>query len=300
MTAYGYVNTGHPGLSSPMRRMWILFSILILHFAIIGGPLFWNWAHGKLSPPKENRFKVKLGEITPSHAPEVGPPERTRPRPTPPAAAPAPAEPKIAPRPKPKPKPRPAEPKIVPRPKPKPKSRPKPRPAEPKIAPRPRPVEPKVVPRPVRDANSRSAAQNRRQNRRQNIEDQVYQAPGGNNFNPNVRIGSRDTGQVRGPADHKTPQGGLTQADEAYYNNLKRFLDFRWVEPPRSLLGGQRPTAVLELTIAADGRVLGAKLSESSGNAMMEASIRRLIKVLDRVPAPPNGQLTILVDMEIK
>ncbi|MBQ6352515.1 MAG: energy transducer TonB, partial [Lentisphaeria bacterium] len=50
----------------------------------------------------------------------------------------------------------------------------------------------------------------------------------------------------------------------------------------------------------ADGRVLGAKLSESSGNAMMEASIRRLIKVLDRVPAPPNGQLTILVDMEIK
>ena len=128
----------------------------------------------------------------------------------------------------------------------------------------------------------------------------MYQPPGGWNFNPNVKIGTRDRGQVKGPADHKTPQGGLTQEEEAYYASLKKFLDFRWVEPSRTVLGDQRPTAVLELTIAADGRVLGARIVESSGNASMDASVKRLIKVLDRVPVPPNGQLTILVDMEVK
>ena len=290
MTYYGYMRESPRSLSSPARRAWIFVNVLLLHFAIIGGPWLWMQLRGKVSPPKENRFKVKLGDTTPSHAPEVGPPERTRPRPAPPSPpTPAPPEPKVVPR----PKPRPAEPKIAPRPKPKPKpnTRPKPRPAEPRVV--PRKAEPKVV-------NKRDSAQKRQEVKRRNIEDQIYHPPGGNNFNPNVKIGSRNAGQVKGPADHKTPQGGLTQAEEAYYASLKKFLDFRWVEPSRTVLGDLRPTAVLELNIAADGRVLGAKIVESSGNVSMEASVRRLISVLDRVPAPPNGQLTILVNMEVK
>ena len=92
----------------------------------------------------------------------------------------------------------------------------------------------------------------------------------------------------------------MTQEDAAYYAILKRFLGPpKWIAPSRTVLGDLRPTAVLELTIAADGRVLGARIVESSGNVSMDNSVKRLIKVLDRVPAPPHGELTVLVDMEV-
>ena len=58
------------------------------------------------------------------------------------------------------------------------------------------------------------------------------------------------------------------------------------------------PHATIELKIAADGRVLSAKLESASGNARMDASIRQLIKRLDRVPRPPYAPYTILVDMD--
>ena len=298
MTQYAYIGGAPPSLSSPARRGWILLNILALHILVIGGPWFWMWAHGKLVPPKENRFKVKLGELTPSHAPEVGPPERTRPTAAPPApATPAPPEPAIQP-PK-KAKPAPPEPKIT-RPKPKAVPQPKePKVGRPKQKAAPQPKEPKIT-RSTAKTTGKSKNQSQRQSQHKNPQDQVYQPPGGWNFNPNVKIGTHDRGQVKGPADHKTPQGGLTQEEAAYYAALKKFLDFRWVEPSRTVLGDLRPTAVLELTIAADGRVLGARIVESSGNVSMDASVRRLIKVLDRVPVPPNGQLTILVDMEVK
>lgn len=299
MIQYAYSGGTPPGLSSPVRRGWILLCIMTLHVLVIGGPWFWMWAHGKLLPPKENRFKVKLGELTPSHAPEVGPPERTRPTAAPPAPpTPAPPEPTIQ-TPKPKAKPAPPEPTI--RPPKKVKPPPEPNVVRQKSKPVPQPKEPKLTRATSKSTGKKQKqSQNQRQSRHNDPQDQVYQPPGGWNFNPNVKIGTRDRGQVKGPADHKTPQGGLTQEEEAYYASLKKFLDFRWVEPSRTVLGDQRPTAVLELTIAADGRVLGARIVESSGNASMDASVKRLIKVLDRVPVPPNGQLTILVDMEVK
>ena len=103
-----------------------------------------------------------------------------------------------------------------------------------------------------------------------------------------------------GKPNHQTPQGGLTEADEAYYNRLKQLLDFKWAQPPDSLLGGQRPQATIELEISADGRVLSARIIRKSGVFSMDESIRLLLKALDRVPRPPNGALIVDVNMEVK
>jgi len=286
-----------------MRRWRIFCHVFILHALIIGGPMVWLWAHGKLFPPKENAFKVKLGDITPSHAEVVGPPERLRPaaNPSPPAPAPPP-EPAVPTPPKPKPRPVPSEPvvKPLPKPKPRPRAKPKPKPrpkkvvrpkAEPKVTLPPRHSTRPVKPSPRHSHRPTSVAE---------AQSQVYRPSGGSNFNPNVKIGSRDAGQVKGPADHKTPQGGLTKSEEAYYASLKKFLDVKWVEPSRILLGDLRPKTAIELDIAPDGRVLRARIVQASGNGPMDDSIRRMFKVLDRVPAPPNGRMKISVLMEVQ
>ena len=294
MTGCDFGRVGVPPLDPPSRRIRIFFCILLAHVLVIGGPLLWLWMRGRLSPPRENAFKVKLGDLTPSHAETVGKPERLRPGNTPPS--PAPSEPVVKPPPKPRPAPRtPSEPVVKPRPrprtppepavKPRPRHKVKPQPAV-KTRPKPRVAEPTVKPR---RASSVEEAQR-----------QVYRPAGGENFNRNVKIGSRDAGQVRGRPDHKTPQGGLTKDEEAYYASLKKFLDIKWVEPSRTHLGDLRPKATLELNIAADGRVLDARIIEASGNGSMDESIRRLIRVLDRVPTPPDGALRIYVQMEVK
>ncbi len=97
-----------------------------------------------------------------------------------------------------------------------------------------------------------------------------------------------------------TQQGALTEADEAYHRKLRDILDFRWKEPPDSLLNGRRPQTTIELEIAADGRVVGAGVVKESGIGPMDESIRRLLKSLDRLPPPPRGAMKIHVNMAIK
>ena len=296
MTVYEFSRPSIPPLSPPSRRVRIFFFILLAHLLAIGGPLAWMWARGRLNPPKEVAFKVKLGDVTPSHAPVVGEPERLRPNAGKSSPPPEP-EVKLPP----KPKPRPVEPKVKLPPKPKPK----PKPAEPKVKippkPKNKPAEPRVnVPKRTKPAVKPRSTAVRRPTTEAEAQSQVYRPAGGNNFNRNVKIGTRDAGQKKGPADNKTPQGGLTKDEEAYYASLKKFLDVKWVEPSRTHLGDLRPKATLELEISADGRVLNARIVEASGNVSMDESIRRLIKVLDRVPTPPDGALKILVQMEVK
>ena len=97
-----------------------------------------------------------------------------------------------------------------------------------------------------------------------------------------------------------TQQGALTEADEAYHRKLRNILDFKWKEPPDSLLNGRRPQTTIELEISADGRVVGASVVKESGNGPMDESIRRLLKTLDRLPPPPRGAMKIHVNMAVK
>ncbi len=295
MNYSGIGRSAPPPLSSPERRWRIFCHILLVHVVIIGGPLLWLWLSGKLFPPRENVFKVKLGGAEPSHAPVVGPPERLRPSSGSRAPErPRPAEPTVPA----VPQKRPMEPAVKPivKPRPRPKPRPKARPK----------AETPAKSRPSRNSASRkprpSPERIRRPTSMEEAQAQVYRPSdsGGANFNRNVPLGSRDAGQARGAADNRTPQGGLTEAEEAYYARLKKHLDFKWSEPSRVQLGEARPKSTIELNIAADGRVLNARVVERSGNVFMDDSIQRLIRVLDRVPAPPGGALKIYVLMEVK
>lgn len=310
MTAYG--NNDHArDLSSSGRRLALSALVVALHVVFIGGPWLWMELSGKFSKPKENRFKVKLGSTEPSHAPIVGPPEQTRPTPHPPSPAPAPAPP---PEPTPQPRPRPKlppEPKPQPRPKPKtkpkPKARPKPK-AKPKQPPKTAvkpPPEPPATTRPRRSSSARNSAANSRSDAdRKNAkpkDDGVFNDGGNNKFNPNVRIGSRNAGQVKGKWDNRTPQGGANKDEERYQASLTAFVYDRWTPAEQVFWqNGKPPIGVVELTIAADGRVLSAKLETPSGNARMDASIRQMIKVLDRVPRPPFAPYSILVELNPK
>ena len=199
-------------------------------------------------------------------------------------------KPKARPKPKPKPKPRPVpkEPTVV-----KPKARPKPKPKPNSIR------EPAVKPSPSPRQNPRNGRQQSRQ-RPKEKDDGIYHPPGGSNFNPNVKIGSRDAGQLRGPADHRTPMAGKDdEADRKWQTDVQMYVDRLWTPPENVFWGDDPPQAVLELVIASDGRVIRARLVKSSGNARMDGTIENLIRQLKgrTVPRPPQGQQTVEVEL---
>ena len=300
-------------LDRPATRWFTGAVILTLHVVIIGMTVLWGGGCRSTKEPKEKIYKVKLGGSEPSHAPEVGPPERLRPTGDP--SPPVPSEPAVAPSPKPvpkepkvtpsKPKPVPKEPKVRPT-RPKPKSRPKPVPKEPKVVnskvrpqskSKPAPREPGVKPSSSARQNSRN---NRQQAKQRPKDDGIYHPPGGSNFNPNVKIGSRDTGQLKGPADHRTPMAGKDdEADRKWQSDVQTYVDRLWTPPENVFWGDNPPQAVLELVIASDGRVLRARLVKSSGNARMDGTIQNLIQQLKgrKAPVPPGGQQTIEVEL---
>ncbi len=117
---------------------------------------------------------------------------------------------------------------------------------------------------------------------------QVYQG-GGTNYNPNVPIGTRNTGQELGKQDNRTPGGGRDAALARYMENAGRYLKTRWIAPPRSLLGDRLPEVLIELEIAADGRIRGKRIIRASGSGAMDESVKRMLEVLDRIPAPPSA-----------
>jgi len=266
-------------------RYWkICAGVFLMHTILLGVPLLWAALDAFFRPPKVNAFRVKIGPKELSHAPQVGPPERTRPG----GGAPVPAEPKV----------------VVPKPKPKPKVKPRRTPKEPKVTipkptPRPRPniKEPKVVVPRQTAKSSAGKTKPRRDITPKRQDDGIYHPPkgsgdiaiGGRNFNPNVPIGTRNRGQEKGKEDHRTPGGGLTEEMETYNRKAGMYLKNVWMQPSKSLLGNQLPAVTIELEIAADGRVTGKRILKASGIAAMDDSAKSLLRRLDRMPAPPKA-----------
>ncbi len=295
------------------HRGKIFTHVLVIHLLILFGPIgylaFENWRN----PPEENAFRVKIGGRELSHDWEVGPPERRPPSPNPGAAAPAPAapEPEV-----PEPAPRvaePAAPKIAPPPRIKEPAAPKvKRTARQQAKPKTKP-KPKTRPKSSAKQSSRSTAKpksssrSRTSTRPRNVEEaqrQVYRPGnsgkigGGSNYNSAVPIGSRDVGQAYGKPDHRTPGGGAKdEFDMRYGIRVGNYLKYRWTQPPRSLLGDRLPEVLIQLSIAADGRVTDARVLKPSGVKAMDESIKRLLANLDRVPTPPNGKVTFQLVM---
>lgn len=295
------------------HRGKIFTHVLVIHLLILFGPIgylaFENWRN----PPEENAFRVKIGGRELSHDWEVGPPERRPPSPNPGAAAPEPAapEPEV-----PEPSPQVAEPtapKIAPPPRIREPATPKvKRPARQQAKPKTKP-KPKTRPKSSAKQSSRSTAKpksssrSRTSTRPRNVEEaqrQVYRPGnsgkigGGSNYNSAVPIGSRDVGQAYGKPDHRTPGGGAKdEFDMRYGIRVGNYLKYRWTQPPRSLLGDRLPEVLIQLSIAADGRVTDARVLKPSGVKAMDESIKRLLANLDRVPTPPNGKVTFQLVM---
>ena len=262
------------------------------HVCVVLGPLWLGSLAGK-KKPKEEMFRVKIGGKALSQGPQVGMPER-RVRPL--APPPEPDIPKVTPKPEVVPEPQIplVKPKPVVKPKPKPVVKPRPKPV---VKPRPRPA---VKPKPVVKPRPKPVVKPRRPDPL----DDVYQDVQPRNDNFNVPAGSRNRSQKYAPKhDNKTPGGGR-KADEAafvrYGKNVERYIYSRWVEPPRSLLQGEFPETVIELTIGADGRVSRAEIVRSSGNRSMEASVKALLARLDLLPRPPEGDITFRITLKTR
>jgi colicin import membrane protein len=72
------------------RRLWIFLIFAAIHAIVILGPVGCFWLAEDEDKQKEIAFRVDLGGLEPSHAPEVGEPERLRPGNTPPPSEPEP------------------------------------------------------------------------------------------------------------------------------------------------------------------------------------------------------------------
>ena len=276
-----------PQETKEAARNWKIRSVIMLvHILCIGLPFLWSVLDNYFRPPKVNMFRVKIGPKELSTAPEVGPPERTRPTGTPPREPSVPVPPKEPSVPVP-----PKEPKVKIPQKPKPKAKPKPKK---KSRPKAKPKK-KVVKKPTA---SKRPSKRKPARPRRNLESEVYRpkpgtnefrAPGGTNFNQNVRIGTRNRGQQRGPQDNRTPGGGLTEELESFYQRAGLYLKNVGIQPPNSLLGNSLPEVTIELQIAADGRVTGKRILKSSGIQAMDDSVKRLLSRLERMPMPPRA-----------
>jgi len=110
-----------------------------------------------------------------------------------------------------------------------------------------------------------------------------------------VPIGDHDAAQVYGKKpDYGTPQGGLTANEQAYQKKLGTFLKGLWTPPSKLLLKDTLPSTTIEIAIAADGRVLSAKIIKPSGNREMDMSVARMITRLYRMTVPMNGRNNVI------
>ncbi|MDD5728540.1 MAG: TonB family protein [Victivallales bacterium] len=86
---------------------------------------------------------------------------------------------------------------------------------------------------------------------------------------------------------------------QSYENSVGAYLYQQWKTPDKSVLGGKHPEVKVSLNIAADGRLLGAKILNSSGIAAMDNSVKQLLTELKYLPAPPDGARDIVLILEV-
>ncbi len=121
-------------------------------------------------------------------------------------------------------------------------------------------------------------------------------------------IGNSLGGQVRniGVARFSSQGGGGTTAaaGASYFADVTARLHEQWNQPSRSEVGDGQPRVVVSLTIASDGRVTSARVTNRSGRAAMDASVQELLSSLSRLAAPrdfgiSSSSLTVVVNFEL-
>ncbi len=279
-------------------RKTIRVAVLTAHIVFVLALGYTSWMQLDITP-KPKSVMVSLIQLKP---PAIAPPV------APPAPAPtleAPPQPAPPPTPAPtltKPTPTPTPPKPVPT-KPKP---PKPAPTKPKptkpvatlTKPAPKPP-PKSTWKPrtkdqIRNTESYKAAQRKASRPRLTIDATSLVA------GIKQQVSAANSLTVTGVP------GKSTSSDATrYYDIVGAHLHNLWEEPNRSEVGGGRPTVGVSVTVSADGRVIGKRITDRSREAAMNISVATVLKGLASLPAPSaygvkRSTLEIRVTFELR
>lgn len=252
------------------ERFWPTFAVVVaIHFVVIfGGLALSRW----LFPPRVVEQITWLdGGAVPEEAAAVEPEAKPEdpPQPTPPE--PPPVEPKAqsdfaepTPTPTPAPTPKPATPKpATPKPTtPRPKSTPTPTPGKTTAKTTPRPTPRKETSRPT--------------------------APRETTGNANAAAPQNGTKPGPGAANGTGSSVAVAEAMKNYGNLIQGHFDGLWNQPvvgEDSSAGVQ--IGVIRFRVAADGTVVFARVSKSSGSSIVDESLESVCKRASRLPAPP-------------
>ncbi|MES1923854.1 energy transducer TonB [Salinisphaera sp. T31B1] len=207
-------------------------------------------------------------------APEAEPEPTPEPEPEPqpePEPVPEPPAPEPAPEPEPEPTPVP-EPAPKPQPKPEPKPQPKP---TPKPEPKPEP-QPKPKPAPRTQSSSDTTAAVRR--------------------NPDAQpAGGQDATNAPAQAAQTSDRtqagstGSVADTPPDYRSELRSWLARHKDYPRRARRLRQEGTAVLYFVMDRNGHVLNWEIRQSSGHALLDEAVEKMIKDADPLPALPDS-----------
>ena len=114
---------------------------------------------------------------------------------------------------------------------------------------------------------------------------------GGTNHNIAVPIGTRDRGQAIGKVDGRTPAGGASANEEAYWRRFDKFFRERW-QAPAGIFVTEETAVLIEVTWDSRGKVLSKRIIQASPNPAVTRSVKLMLDKLDYVPAPPAGIAT--------
>lgn len=93
-----------------------------------------------------------------------------------------------------------------------------------------------------------------------------------------------------------TKNTGIAQS---YENSVGAYLYQLWDTPDKSLLNGKRPEVKIQLNIAANGKLLNARILKPSGITAMDKSIQKLLQKIKYLPIPSKGAQKITLILEV-
>jgi len=84
-------------------------------------------------------------------------------------------------------------------------------------------------------------------------------------------------------------------AAQNYENSVGAYLYQLWDTPDKSVLGNKRPEVKIKLDIAANGKLVYAKILKPSGVTAMDKSVQELLRKVKYLPVPKNGPKEVVL-----
>ncbi len=294
------------GMVTNRTRFKIFQAVLAIHVLVVAGPFAVQSIYGIFRPPPKTIMTVRL--MPPSDEvglkPELGkgsgsdipaPPTVIQAPPSPPSVKPVVTvrPPPVKPTPRQVDAPKPPPVRVAQNTAPKPVITPKP--------PKPKPPTPKPpAPKPDNrtfDPISPQDWQNMNQPQQANTNTNTSNSQVADN-QPNARSGTgRGATGGSGPPDPSglIGDGGTAEKTKLDYSQyVAQFLKRNWDTPSRVQLGGREPEVKLKMYFAPSGQITSWKILESSGIAIMDNSVEKLMRYVRKIPQPPPPGVTEL------